>query len=288
MWLYIPKNLAASPLPQEPEGSNLAFHSQYLNIELFASSSETHTPRPLSWPGWKTRPWMKRLSGLTLSPSTAGRGVERWISSLPDTLVSLSARRENASEKKTRATCGRTSAESSEKYRRRSCSLKTSSVTSPSASTTSGKTFSQWVTRLKRESLARQKSARRTGGNGCSFWPTPIVSSSGSWPRLCLQDGRLVMKQGKYQLGTHLAAVAWTTLYMLGMGRARASSLPMQVLLTPGNAGSLYGLSCNPLFLEALQGWPINWTDTDSQVTEFARWRQAMRSELCSMLHKNG
>ncbi len=96
------------------------------------------------------------------------------------------------------------------------------------------------------------------------------------------------MQQSKYQLGTHLAAVAWTLLYMLGMSRARASSLPMPLTLTPGNAGSPYGLSCNPLFLETLQGWPINWTDTDSRVTEFARWRQAMRSELCLMLHKNG
>ncbi len=31
------------------------------------------TPQPLSWRGWKTRPWIRLLSGTTLEPSTAAQ-----------------------------------------------------------------------------------------------------------------------------------------------------------------------------------------------------------------------
>ena len=93
--------------------------------------------------------------------------------------------------------------------------------------------------------------------------------------------------QAGYQLGTHIAAKAWTLLYLMGMGRARATSLPMRVSLTPGEAGLPHGLTCNPLFLEALMGWPLKWTDTASPVTEFALWRERMRWRLWRLLREN-
>ena len=287
MWLYLPENtVTESPLPREPEGSSSVCLSQYRDIELFAGSSETHTPRPLSWPGWRTRPWIRLLSGLTLPPSTAARGAEKWISSLPATPASLSARPGNASGKKTPGTSGRMCGASSASAARPSSSLKTCLATSPSASKTSVSTFSKWVTRLRRESLARQKSARATSGKDCSYWPTPIVSSSGTWPRLCLQDGRLFLKEGKYQLSTHLAAVAWTCLYKMGMGSPREHSLPLQMTLAPGRPGLPYALDCNPQFLEALMGWPAGWTAIDSPVTGLSPWRQAMRSRLSHLLQR--
>jgi hypothetical protein len=36
----------------------------------------------------------------------------------------------------------------------------------------------------------------------------------------------------------------------------------------------------NPLFVEALMGWPIGWTGFASVATEWSRWLQRMRSEL--------
>ena len=82
---------------------------------LFVSLSGKPTPRPLSWRGWKTRPWIRLLSGTTLPPSTASLGVERWISSLPDSPVSHSVAPERDKERETTDGYGTTSPESSEK-----------------------------------------------------------------------------------------------------------------------------------------------------------------------------
>lgn len=91
MWLYVPST--DSPYVPGPEGSNLDLASCSPDIELYATSSGKSSPRPLSWPGWKTRPYIKRLSGTISRPSMAERGVESWISSLRDSLVSRSVQR---------------------------------------------------------------------------------------------------------------------------------------------------------------------------------------------------
>jgi len=36
----------------------------------------------------------------------------------------------------------------------------------------------------------------------------------------------------------------------------------------------------NPLFVEALMGWPAGWTGFGSVATEWSRWSRRMRSEL--------
>ena len=36
----------------------------------------------------------------------------------------------------------------------------------------------------------------------------------------------------------------------------------------------------NPLFVEALMGWPTGWTGFDSVATGWSRWLQRMRCEL--------
>jgi hypothetical protein len=143
------------------------------------------------------------------------------------------------------------------------------------------------LTRLKRASSARLKSARHTCGKGFSCWPTPTVEQSGTWPDLCLVNGSLTLMDGEHQMGIHMAAKTWTLLYMMGMGKARACSLPIRVTLRPGKAGSPHGLTCNPLWLEAMMGWPAKWTDTGSRVTGFARWRRRMRSALCCFMRRD-
>jgi DNA (cytosine-5)-methyltransferase 1 len=53
-----------------------------------------------------------------------------------------------------------------------------------------------------------------------------------------------------------------------------------QVLQTPqdGESTSERGRVLNPLFVEALMGWPIGWTDCDSAVTEWSQWLRRWRS----------
>ena len=275
---------AASPCAPGPEDSNWVCLSPYRDIALFVGSSETPTPRPLSWPGWKKRPWMTRLCGPTLPPSTVARGVARWISSLPDGPVSPSACPASAGEAPTNATCGPTCGACSSKPGR-PCSLpKTCPVTSPSASTSCAPTFKTWVTTWKRASSARRKPALHTSGDASSFWPTPTVSQSGSWPDIFLKEGRLTFADGKHQAGIAAAAKAWTALYLMGMGRARAAFLPDRMRLTPGNVCLPHNLVCNPRFLEHLMGWPTDWTATDSSATGFVLWRRRMRWRFWRLL----
>jgi hypothetical protein len=54
----------------------------------YATSSGTPTPRPSSWRGWKTRPWISRLSGTISRPLMATRCAAVWISCLQDSLAS--------------------------------------------------------------------------------------------------------------------------------------------------------------------------------------------------------
>lgn len=283
MWLHIPDTVTASPSAQEQGDSNSDCICCCPDTALFAGSSATHTLRPLSWPGWRTRRWMTRLSGLTCAPSTAERGVARWISSLPVTRASHSAQPDCAVAPKTPGTSGPKSPASSGRRPPRCSSPRTSSDTSPSASTRSAKSYKLWATTLQQASTARQRSAHRTSGRDSSYWPTPTVSTSGAWPDITLRQGRLVMRGGASQLGIHMATKAWTLLFLMGVTSPRACSLPIPMRLTPGNAPSEHPLVCNPRFLEALMGWPTGWTDTDSPVTGFALWQQRMRSALSQL-----
>src|SRR3990167_7326719 len=77
------------------------------------------------------------------------------------------------------AICGHTSLDSLAKCGHPWCSWKTSRdfsqlplLTAAPLSCTSRTIYLAWVSALRRDSLRRLKSARRTGGSACSFWPT--------------------------------------------------------------------------------------------------------------------
>ncbi|HRC26790.1 MAG TPA: hypothetical protein PKX87_05100, partial [Alphaproteobacteria bacterium] len=92
-WLYLPPDAIAHgrctagsgeacsdcPSAPEPEASTSDSISPTPDIELWVTSSGKPTRRPRSWRGWKTRPWIARLSGTTLPPSTADLGAAWWI-----------------------------------------------------------------------------------------------------------------------------------------------------------------------------------------------------------------
>lgn len=75
----------------------------------FATSSGKPTARPLSWRGWKRRPWIALLYGTISRPSMAARGVESWIWSLRASRASRSAPPERSSEPTTSDGSGRLS-----------------------------------------------------------------------------------------------------------------------------------------------------------------------------------
>lgn len=74
-WLYMPSVSA----PGSADSTSPCANSEW---SAWATSSGTPTLRPSSWRGWKKRPWIALLSGLTLPPSILTRGAEEWISSV--------------------------------------------------------------------------------------------------------------------------------------------------------------------------------------------------------------
>ncbi len=90
MWLYIPSNSAPESACLERESVP---HSSYSasSTEPFATWSGKPL-QPRSLPAlWRREPLIRRLSGLTCSPSTAQRGADLWISSLRDSRARTSA-----------------------------------------------------------------------------------------------------------------------------------------------------------------------------------------------------
>lgn len=69
-WLFVPG--------LEELSSDLSSPSAPIT-EPFVTSSGKPTRRPTSWRGWRKRPWIKLLSGMNLSHSTASRGVASFI-----------------------------------------------------------------------------------------------------------------------------------------------------------------------------------------------------------------
>ncbi|UYL85448.1 cytosine-specific methyltransferase [Acidovorax phage Alfacinha3] len=95
MWLYIPSNFApgSACLEKAPEPDSSYWAS---STEPFATWSGKHL-QPRSLPAlWKREPLIRRLSGLTCSPSTAQRGVDAWMASLPASHARTSASRAGA------------------------------------------------------------------------------------------------------------------------------------------------------------------------------------------------
>ena len=121
---------------------------------------------------WKTKPWMRLLSGLTLKPSMQSRGVDAWISSLRDIRASHFPSPEQNAQKKTRATSGHTYGKSCAQSSQESAFSKTSPTIYDWGSNKSTMTYDQWITALRRVCLQRKKSVRRTSVNGFLSWRT--------------------------------------------------------------------------------------------------------------------
>ncbi len=200
VWLYLPPEAithaqtkgarcSASRFARAQADSTSASTSLCQTIELFVTLSGKATPRPRSWRGWKTRPWILRLSGTMLKPSMVKRGAAWWISSMEAIRASRSPSRVVSSATKTHATCGRTLRGSCARSSRRSASSKMSADIYDWGSNKSTMTFDQWVIALRRVCLLRKKSARPTSASDCSSWPTVRVSSANGASRKEISAG---------------------------------------------------------------------------------------------------
>lgn len=304
LWTYVPRSCLKRATSGEfrsaldMPGSTSAFISPSRPIELWLSSSGKATRRPLSWPGWKTKPWLKRLSGTTLDPLTAALGVDAFISSLPAIPANPSAMPGSAAAMPTRVTCGPKSRGLSTKPRQSGCGAKTSTGICNWDTPTSPLTFDEWATRQRRACSLRERLAQATDGVGCSSWPTLTASDAGYVPELALCGGQVrpmsphdigPTSGGQFALGE--AARAWTTFWLalraVGFSAKHAtspSSLPVRLSFKNGKSSFHATLMPNPQFYEMMMGWPIGWTAPGEPVTAYTAWLRRSRGLFSSLL----
>lgn len=175
MWL-IPSQL--SGFVQASDGSTNpsppAADTSAESIELRPTVNGKPTLRTASWPGWKNRPWSRRLFGAAISDSsTAKRFVDRWTASLRDSRASRGRRPGSSSGRKTTAGSGRLLFGSSVTWNPDSCSWKTSQRSLLGEDlNTSSVTLPKWGS-MRSGAVSRRKPLElRTGASGCSSWPT--------------------------------------------------------------------------------------------------------------------
>lgn len=303
LWIYIPQEVLTAEerseglrCAQEPEAWSSASQSQNPDIKLSAMSSATPLPQACSWRGWRTRPYVTRLSGTIYPPSTLARGVASWISLRPAIPASPSPSPAGAGERPIHATSGPTSPASSTSANRNGCSLRTSLGTSASVSTESPQSFKAWATASRRACSQRLRRALRIGESGSSYWPTPTTGMAGNRTDVKVTRTGFIFAPALDQTGSQVslgtAAKTWSLLYRLaratgwrpGPSRTYPFSLPLHVTLRPGTRSSRGDLTWNPHFGEWVMGWPIGWSDPSSSVTGFARWLRQSRGALSEKL----
>ncbi len=111
-------------------------------------------------------------------------------------------------------------------------------------------------------------------------WPTPRAQEPGSTS----SDHGLSLNETSKLWSTPVAR-DWKEGTLIHNKTETRSNLSRQAPRTAlgGSVTSTTGRTLNPLFVEALMGWPQGWTDCGSAVTGLSRWLQLMRSELSQL-----
>lgn len=254
MWIHLPSILCPSVL--EPPDSILA--SAWRSEMLAQSATLSTKPMPVkSWlRAWRTKPWMERLFGRILRPSTADRGVASWLASLREIHAKDSVSPESALPKMILEPFGRKCAELWKMYDPHGYSVKTYhqqslwSITSEE----SGRIWKDLATRLRQFSSALRMWAPCTHENAFSFWlPTPLASDS----------------KGSHSLNS-----------------AKRKSNTGRMMNLRDWFGEKYNLLYPPVrVVKYLMGWPIGWTDCKRAVMEWSRYRQRMHGALYTLFY---
>ena len=281
MWIHLPETSSAFAVDTAASTSDLAW------LELAPVPSVTWRGKPMPPRTWrrlcKPGSWMRHLSGLTLSPSTASRGVEQWISSLLDSRANRTASQASAKESRTPDGCGTTSRASSASASHTASSSRTSQGFSVLDSETSSETLPYWGSMRSGHVVPRPRPEHPTVVPASSCWPTPTAATYGS--NIGGANGRV----GKVRYSLYGLANRWptpTVAISTGGQRSRGGNRKGEKLLSglATDASSLVGhqapptpqdgasssakVGLNPQFVEMLMGLPPGWTDCACSVME--------------------
>lgn len=323
-WLYVP----------ESEDSNLVSNWPWIRLfELCVMSSGKLLQRPFSWPGWQTRSYARRLSGIGSKPSTVNHGAARWIASLPDCPALHFLRPGSAEGSLMSVGSGPTCSESSTKPGLGSSSVRTSQGSETKDSRPSQETLPAEGSMRSGVCSRRKELEPPIAAKDCfsSPWPTPTASDSNSSGAACYstESGRHSgttltdaavrlwatpkasdpakagpnMRGSKGDLPLPAQAFRWqrevsqlwptptAQAYGSNRGGAAGRTGPIRMSLEgcsrqieDQNSGVRSQKCLNPRFVEALMGFPENWTsartDFDVSATRWSHWLRHMRSAL--------
>jgi len=284
MWIHLPETSSAFAVDTAASTSDLAW------LELAPVPSVTWRGKPMPPRTWrrlcKPGSWMRHLSGLTLSPSTASHGVEQWISSLLDSRANPTASQASAKESRTPDGCGTTSRASSASASHTASSSRTSQGFSVLDSETSSETLPYWGSMRSGHVVPRPKPEPPTVVPASSCWPTPTAATYGS--NIGGANGRV----GKVRYSLYGLANRWPTHtagdskasgaagYSTDSGRHSGTTLTDATVRLPewrghqapttpqDGASSSAKVGLNPRFVEMLMGLPPGWTDCACSVME--------------------
>lgn len=186
MWLYLPDSTSCRFVPDAPGSTSASLLPSMLELSVTWKGKQQP---PRSWSRvLKTERSTRLLFTRTFEASTVANGAGSWISSLRAIRVNRFRSPDGNAGAKTLGTCGRTLLALFERASPGLFFSRTSPTISRSDFARSPATYEQWVTGLKRDSLARRKSARLTVGNGSlssltatasdRHWYTPDASAS--------------------------------------------------------------------------------------------------------------
>jgi hypothetical protein len=159
-----------------------------------AHISDLKAELPVTWSGkpmrlrslraaWKRVSWIKRLCGLTLSPSTLQAGAEKWIASLPVSHVNRTPSQDDAKEPTTRAGFGLTSPGSCAiAALGSSCWRMCQGSLLPEDSSKSSVTWPKWGSLRNGVVYLRPTWEPAMSANVGSVWPTPHGFQAGNGP----------------------------------------------------------------------------------------------------------
>ena len=247
-WLFIPSHCVPESACSTKDSAPHVSFSESGSAPSVTLKGKPLQPRRLLG-AWRKNAWMKRLSGLTLSPSTAERGIAAWIASLPVSPASRTPSQAHAKASMTIDGCGSTSTESSATFLLGSFFSKTSGDCFPvEGSRKSSDRWSPSGSIVNGEYWPRQKLGQAISANGSSFWPTATVCGNYNRKGASINSGD----------GLSTKAKQWMTPMVPNGGRAVSAELVARKGMTQDGAKRTDGLESQ------VRHWP---TATASMMT---------------------